>query len=174
MSLKVPTVLTQGGSVTRQHISNGNRQNSNRGSNSNDVPVSFSAVKGRISSVLQNEYQTFGDYTITSPCSMFDCSKGEFVSECTSLYQVDFSVEGTNDLRVSGGHVIMNVAIMVNDDIVHDTSMSVLAVANANQNTISGSLILRLKPGDALCLKTKQSTDRMGISARGSLTVIKI
>ncbi len=52
--------------------------------------------------------------------------------------------------------------------------MSVLAVANANQNTVSGSLILKLKVGDVLSLKAKQSTDRMGISARSSLTVIKI
>ncbi len=174
MSLKIPTVVTQPGSVTRQTIINGNKQSSNRSSNSMDVPVSFSAVKGSISSVIQSEYKNFGDYIVTAPCSNFNCCTGEFTSEAGSLYQVDFSVEGTNDLRASGGHVIINSCITVNDEIIHDTSMSVLAVANANQNTVSGSLILKLKVGDVLSLKAKQSTDRMGISARSSLTVIKI
>jgi hypothetical protein len=174
MSLKIPTVVTQPGSVTRQTIINGNKQSSNRSSNSMDVPVSFSAVKGSISSVIQSEYKNFGDYIVTAPCSNFNCSTGEFTSEAGSLYQVDFSVEGTNDLRASGGHVIINSCITVNDEIIHDTSMSVLAVANANQNTVSGSLILKLKVGDVLSLKAKQSTDRTGISARSSLTVIKI
>lgn len=174
MSLKVPTVLTNSGSVTRNNIVNGNRQTSNRGCNSSDVPVSFSAIKGTISSVVQNEYQTFGEYVITAPCSSFNCSNGEFLSECVSLYQVDFSVEGTNDLRVSGGHVIVNVAITVNNDVVHDMSMTVLAVANANQNTMSGSLILKLRKGDILSIKARQTSDRMGISAKCSLTIIKI
>ncbi len=174
MSLKIPTVITQPGSFTRQTTINGNRQSSNRTSNSMDIHVSFSAVNGVISSVIQSDYKTFADYVVTAPCSNFNCSTGEFVSEATSLYQIDFSVQGTNDLRASGGHVIINSCITLNNEVVHDTSMSVLAVANANQNTVSGSLILKLKIGDVLSLKAKQTTDRMGISAKGSLTIIKI
>ena len=174
MSLKIPTVVTQPGSVTRQTMINGNKQNSNRTSNSGDVPIYFSAIGGRISSVLQSSFTPFMEYTITAPCSSFDCSNGDFVADVTSLYQIDFSVEGTNDLRVSGGHVLITASISINNESVYDSTMSVLAVANANQNTMSGSIILKLRPGDCLSLRAKQSTDRMGISAKGSLTIIKI
>lgn len=173
MSLKIPTVLNKEGSIPKLNTINGNRQSANRTSTHDNIPVNLSVVNG-IALEIDQKYRFLENYSVIHSSQCFECESGCFKANSSGSYSVSFTTEATNNVRVSGGHTIVSVGLFKNDSILHEVSESVLAVSNANKGCISVNLIVSLSKDDILRLAVKQSTDKPGIMATSSLTIIKI